>query len=80
MAYIIYYFIQSKLGIICLPISMTNVSIAACHWLNRDLNDSPQLAIAYKSGHVQLMRDQYDISNLLKIILSKLFTYENIVK
>lgn len=69
---------QSKLGVACLPASLNNVPISACHWLNMDLNDGPQLAIAYKSGHVQLMKDQYDMSNLfiVIIIIVYLFTYE----
>jgi len=54
-------------------VSLNNVPISACHWLNTDLNGIPQLAIAYKSGHVQLMRDQYDMSNLLEIII--IFVY-----
>lgn len=28
------------------------------------MDECPQLAIAYKSGHVQLMKNQYDISKL----------------
>ncbi|XP_025414871.1 WD repeat-containing protein 35 isoform X2 [Sipha flava] len=52
----------SKLGIACLPISSNNAVISACHWLGRDMKGSPQLAIAYKSSHVQLMRDQYDMN------------------
>ncbi|VVC39444.1 WD40-repeat-containing domain,WD repeat protein 35,WD40/YVTN repeat-like-containing [Cinara cedri] len=53
----------SKLSIACLPVSLNNVPIAACHWLNRsDIGNCPQLAIAYKSGHVQLMKDQYDMN------------------
>ncbi|KAL5245231.1 hypothetical protein ACI65C_012641 [Semiaphis heraclei] len=52
----------SKLGMVCLPVSLNNVPITACHWLNKNLNDCPQLAIAYKTGHVQLMRDQYDMN------------------
>ncbi|XP_050432012.1 WD repeat-containing protein 35 [Adelges cooleyi] len=50
----------SKLGITCLPVSLNSVPISACHWLNRELDDCPQLAIAYKSGHVQIMKNQYD--------------------
>jgi len=65
---------------VCLPVSLNNVPITACHWLNKNLNDCPQLAIAYKTGHVQLMRDQYDMSNLLKIIIYFLMTYNSIVQ
>lgn len=64
MAYFLILF-QSKLGITCLPVSLNNVPISACHWLDRNTNECPQLAIAYKSGHVQLMRDQFDMSNFL---------------
>jgi len=63
---------------VCLPVSLNNVPITACHWLSKNINDCPQLAIAYKTGHVQLMRDQYDMSNLLEIIIYFLITYKSI--
>lgn len=72
---------KSKLSVTCLPASLNNVQISACHWLKMDLNDGPQLAIAYKSGHVQLMKDQYDMSNsfIVIIIIVYLFTHKHSV-
>ncbi|XP_050539955.1 WD repeat-containing protein 35 isoform X2 [Daktulosphaira vitifoliae] len=50
----------SKIGITCLPSSLNSIPISGCHWLNKNIDDCPQLAIAFKTGHVQLMKDQYD--------------------
>lgn len=53
-----------KLKIQCLPSIQIIVHIAYVHWYNGKngyyCDNCPVLAIAYQSGHVQLMRNQHD--------------------
>lgn len=55
-----------KIKIKCLPPVQVIVQIAGMHWYNGKngyvAENCPVLAIVYKSGHVQLMRDQHDES------------------